>query len=116
MKDYDGLFLSNGPGDPKMCVETTAQLAQVLSLEGDAVKPIFGICLGNQLMGLAPPHLVASLLVYCHLLEPPSVPKLRIPVILDPVLLENDWARAHVLPVLDIRAATSDERRNELGE
>jgi len=50
---YDGLFLSNGPGDPQMCVETTEQLGKILALEGDDVKPIFGICLGNQLMGLA---------------------------------------------------------------
>ncbi|GMI56378.1 hypothetical protein TeGR_g13947 [Tetraparma gracilis] len=50
---YDGLFLSNGPGDPALCVETIESLSKVLSLEGDDVKPIFGICLGNQLMGLA---------------------------------------------------------------
>ena len=46
-------FLSNGPGDPALCVETIESLSKVLSLEGDDVKPIFGICLGNQLMGLA---------------------------------------------------------------
>jgi carbamoyl-phosphate synthase small subunit len=47
--DYDGLFLSNGPGDPKMCEATIAHLQT--ALQGD--KPIFGICLGSQLMGLA---------------------------------------------------------------
>lgn len=47
--EYDGLFLTNGPGDPRMCDVTIRNLKR--SLEGD--KPIFGICLGNQLMALA---------------------------------------------------------------
>jgi len=47
--DYDGLFISNGPGDPKHCVETVKNLRK--AFEGN--KPITGICLGNQLMGLA---------------------------------------------------------------
>jgi carbamoyl-phosphate synthase small subunit len=46
--DYDGLFLSNGPGDPKMCVPTIEHLQKALQQD----KPIFGICLGSQLMGL----------------------------------------------------------------
>lgn len=48
-EEYDGLFLTNGPGDPKMCVETINNIKR--SLEND--KPVFGICLGNQLMALA---------------------------------------------------------------
>ena len=48
-EDYDGLFLSNGPGDPKMCQAATDNIRK--SLDGD--KPVFGICLGNQLMALA---------------------------------------------------------------
>lgn len=48
-EEYDGLFISNGPGDPKKCTETIQQLR--LAIEHD--KPIFGICLGNQLMALA---------------------------------------------------------------
>ena len=44
----DGVFLSNGPGDPEP-LET--QVANVRALMGRA--PIFGICLGHQLMGLA---------------------------------------------------------------
>lgn len=48
-EDYDGLFISNGPGDPKMCGTTISNL--VISLKGS--KPVFGICLGNQLMALA---------------------------------------------------------------
>jgi len=48
-EDYDGLFISNGPGDPKQCVTTIENLRKAFSKE----IPIFGICLGNQLMGLA---------------------------------------------------------------
>jgi len=49
--EWDGLFLSNGPGDPAMCPETTASIKYALNLE--TPKPIFGICLGNQLLALA---------------------------------------------------------------
>ena len=48
-EEYDGLFLSNGPGDPKMCRATIDNIRH--SLDDD--RPIFGICLGNQLMALA---------------------------------------------------------------
>ncbi|NQT77921.1 MAG: glutamine-hydrolyzing carbamoyl-phosphate synthase small subunit [Bacteroidetes bacterium] len=48
-EDYDGLFISNGPGNPEMCTETIRNLA--LAMQQD--KPIFGICLGHQLMALA---------------------------------------------------------------
>ncbi|MEG0189212.1 MAG: carbamoyl-phosphate synthase domain-containing protein, partial [Algoriella sp.] len=47
--EYDGLFISNGPGDPALCVATIDNLKK--SLKED--KPIFGICLGNQLVSLA---------------------------------------------------------------
>ncbi|HRU27600.1 MAG TPA: glutamine-hydrolyzing carbamoyl-phosphate synthase small subunit [Treponema sp.] len=47
--DYDGLFLSNGPGDPKACGKSIATIRTALQ----DTKPIFGICLGNQLMALA---------------------------------------------------------------
>ena len=47
--DYDGLFLSNGPGDPAVCTETIAHLRK--ALQGD--RPVFGVCLGSQLMALA---------------------------------------------------------------
>jgi carbamoyl-phosphate synthase small subunit len=48
-EEYDGLFISNGPGDPKMCKETIRHLTQAFTED----RPIFGICLGNQLMALA---------------------------------------------------------------
>lgn len=48
-EEYDGIFVSNGPGDPKDCVETINTLKNLLKND----KPIFGICLGNQLLGLA---------------------------------------------------------------
>jgi carbamoyl-phosphate synthase small subunit len=48
-EEFDGLFISNGPGDPKMCKATINHLRK--SLKGN--KPVFGICLGNQLMALA---------------------------------------------------------------
>ncbi|XP_025986540.1 CAD protein isoform X2 [Solenopsis invicta] len=47
--EYDGLFLSNGPGDPSMCRVTVENIRQVLRQE----KPIFGICLGHQLLSIA---------------------------------------------------------------
>jgi carbamoyl-phosphate synthase small subunit len=47
--DYDGLFLSNGPGDPKACGKTIATVRRAIA----GTKPAFGICLGNQLMALA---------------------------------------------------------------
>lgn len=48
-KEYDGLFITNGPGDPTMCAPTIKNLQ--LAIEKD--KPIFGICLGSQLLGIA---------------------------------------------------------------
>ncbi|HLP74612.1 MAG TPA: glutamine-hydrolyzing carbamoyl-phosphate synthase small subunit [Bacteroidales bacterium] len=48
-EEYDGLFLTNGPGDPKMC-DVTIQNIKKSFFED---RPIFGICLGNQLMALA---------------------------------------------------------------
>jgi carbamoyl-phosphate synthase small subunit len=47
--EYDGLFLSNGPGNPKFCNITVANLRK--AMEGD--KPILGVCMGNQLLARA---------------------------------------------------------------
>ncbi len=44
----DGVFLSNGPGDPKTAVETVAAVKQLIGQ-----IPVFGICLGHQMIGLA---------------------------------------------------------------
>jgi carbamoyl-phosphate synthase small subunit len=46
----DGLFLSNGPGDPAATGEYAVPVIQQLLETG---KPLFGICLGHQLLGLA---------------------------------------------------------------
>ncbi len=46
---FDGLFISNGPGDPEKCIETI-EITRV-ALERNV--PIFGICLGNQILALA---------------------------------------------------------------
>jgi len=46
----DGIFLSNGPGDP---AAVTYAIATIRELTAKFAKPIFGICLGHQLLGLA---------------------------------------------------------------
>ena len=45
----DGVFLSNGPGDPEPCDYAIRAIRDLL----DAGVPLFGICLGHQLLGLA---------------------------------------------------------------
>ncbi|MBI3148023.1 MAG: glutamine-hydrolyzing carbamoyl-phosphate synthase small subunit [Betaproteobacteria bacterium] len=45
----DGIFLSNGPGDPEPCTYAIAAIRELV----DAGVPTFGICLGHQLLGLA---------------------------------------------------------------
>ncbi|MCR5003512.1 MAG: glutamine-hydrolyzing carbamoyl-phosphate synthase small subunit [Bacteroidales bacterium] len=47
--EYDGLFISNGPGNPEFCDITVENIRK--AMEGD--KPIFGICMGNQLLARA---------------------------------------------------------------
>jgi carbamoyl-phosphate synthase small subunit len=47
---YDGLFLTNGPGDPVHCMDAVLNLRSTLQ-EWD--KPVFGICMGHQIIGLA---------------------------------------------------------------
>jgi carbamoyl-phosphate synthase small subunit len=48
-EEYDGIVVSNGPGDPEYCTAVIGHLKKVLKED----KPVFGICLGNQLMALA---------------------------------------------------------------
>ena len=48
-EDADGVFLSNGPGDPKFCTDAIGIIRKGLDLG----IPIFGICLGHQLLALA---------------------------------------------------------------
>ncbi|KMK51563.1 carbamoyl-phosphate synthase [[Actinobacillus] muris] len=45
----DGIFLSNGPGDPEPCDYAIESIKTLLATK----KPLFGICLGHQLLGLA---------------------------------------------------------------
>ncbi len=46
---FDGIFISNGPGDPIHCKETIRILQKALEKQ----KPTFGICLGTQLLALS---------------------------------------------------------------
>ncbi|KAI1897566.1 hypothetical protein AGOR_G00084580 [Albula goreensis] len=48
--EFDGLFISNGPGDPLFCKETIENIRKVVCV--DNPKPVFGICLGHQLLSL----------------------------------------------------------------
>ena len=50
------MFVSNGPGDPTMCTPTIRSLQWLMRKaeeDGEKPVPIFGICLGNQLLALA---------------------------------------------------------------
>ncbi|MBI4973150.1 glutamine-hydrolyzing carbamoyl-phosphate synthase small subunit [Candidatus Roizmanbacteria bacterium] len=49
MKSFDGLFISNGPGDPKIVSQTIETVKKALQKK----VPTFGICLGNQILALA---------------------------------------------------------------
>ncbi len=55
--EFDGLFLANGPGDPDMCVEAVDNIRTFMERESKkadcGVRPIMGICMGNQLLAKA---------------------------------------------------------------
>lgn len=47
--EYDGLFISNGPGNPEFCDLAVEHIREAMKKD----KPIFGICMGNQLLSRA---------------------------------------------------------------
>ncbi|MCC6284565.1 MAG: glutamine-hydrolyzing carbamoyl-phosphate synthase small subunit [Phycisphaerales bacterium] len=51
--EADGLFISNGPGDPAAVAKTIATLRALVGPESARTIPTFGICLGHQLLALA---------------------------------------------------------------
>ena len=64
---FDGVFISNGPGDPMHCKETIEILQKALTKQ----KPMFGICLGTQLMALAVgAKPINYLLAIAHIISP----------------------------------------------
>ena len=48
--EFDGLFISNGPGDPDTCDAAVQHIRKTMQNEK---LPIFGICMGNQLLSKA---------------------------------------------------------------
>jgi carbamoyl-phosphate synthase small subunit len=48
-EEFDGVVVSNGPGDPKVCTKTIATVRSILNRG----VPLFGICLGSQILALA---------------------------------------------------------------
>lgn len=53
--EFDALFLSNGPGDPTDCQELIENVRKFIEVESalDKPRPLFGICLGHQILSLA---------------------------------------------------------------
>lgn len=48
-EEFDGVLISNGPGDPKMCGATITHVRRAMERD----RPIFGLCLGHQILALA---------------------------------------------------------------
>jgi carbamoylphosphate synthase small subunit len=60
----DGLFLSNGPGNPTLVTESYQHVKAFMTQEAQKPNPIpiFGICMGNQILGMAAGFKVYKLL------------------------------------------------------
>lgn len=50
--DFDGIFISNGPGNPDECVDAVDNIRKFIS-NPDEKRPLMGICMGNQLLAKA---------------------------------------------------------------
>lgn len=50
--EFDGLFLSNGPGNPEVCEKTVEHIRRFISNPEES-RPLMGICMGNQLLAKA---------------------------------------------------------------
>jgi carbamoyl-phosphate synthase small subunit len=55
LNEFDGVFLSNGPGDPKSATKTVEIVQRIMDKSSVMANPIpiFGICMGHQVLGLA---------------------------------------------------------------
>lgn len=55
LNDFDGVLISNGPGDPQDAKKTLSNVKKILQKSSQMTNPIpiFGICMGHQILGLA---------------------------------------------------------------
>ena len=67
--DFDGLFISNGPGDPDMAGAAVDNIRKALSDE----KPVCGICMGNQLLAKAAVNIALGLITVIIAAVSPSL-------------------------------------------
>lgn len=99
--DFDGLFLSNGPGDPTKYGALVERIQTAFSYE----KPIYGICMGNQLLSLAAGAMVYGLKYGHHSHNQPVrevgsnrcfITSQNHGYAVDPGTLDKDWQESFV--------------------